>query len=57
MVSFEWDSHKSAANLVKHGISFEAALSLWDGPTWEMDTYAGTDESRVLVVGLIDGWY
>jgi uncharacterized DUF497 family protein len=39
---FEFDPAKSAANLAKHGIDFEAAQALW------------TDDLR-LVVGWIDG--
>jgi len=28
-VAFEFDPEKSAANLAKHGIDFEAAQALW----------------------------
>ena len=30
---FEWDSAKNEANLDKHGISFEEATAIFDGPT------------------------
>lgn len=46
---------KSAANLAKHGIDFEDAQHLWDGPVLKVPTYAGTDEERIMVIGLIDG--
>jgi uncharacterized protein len=31
-MQFEWDKAKSAANLDKHGISFEDAKEMFDGP-------------------------
>jgi uncharacterized DUF497 family protein len=52
---FEYDPEKSAINLVKHGIDFEAAQALWkdsdriDGPATSIN------EARHMVVGLIDG--
>jgi uncharacterized protein len=52
---FEFDPAKSAANLVKHGIDFAAAQSIW------MDTHRievparTTDEPRWIVIGQIDG--
>jgi uncharacterized DUF497 family protein len=32
MDGFEWDDAKNAANLAKHGISFEEAATIWEGP-------------------------
>ncbi len=29
---FEWDDAKAAANLAKHGVSFELAQEVWDDP-------------------------
>ena len=49
---FEFDSSKSAANLEKHGIDFEEAQKLWDGPVFAYES-AYTDEPRILVVGMI----
>jgi uncharacterized DUF497 family protein len=31
-VFFEWDEAKNAANLRKHGISFEEAIKIFDDP-------------------------
>lgn len=31
-VGFEWDESKSEANLAKHGIDFEDAIEIFDGP-------------------------
>ena len=50
---FEFDSDKSAANLAKHGIDFEAAQALWDD---DLRLVVGTrflSERRELVIGRI----
>lgn len=52
---FEYDSEKSAINLAKHGIDFEAAQAIWldndriDAPATSID------EARRMVVGQING--
>lgn len=52
-VAFEFDPEKSAANLAKHGIDFEAAQALWlDERRFTLSSeYVG--EERQLVVGRI----
>ena len=53
MVSFEFDSEKSASNLNKHGIDFVEAQALWDDPDF-IEIEAKSDiESRSLVIGHI----
>jgi uncharacterized DUF497 family protein len=55
MLEFEFDSAKSAANLVKHGIDFNAAQSIWRD-THRIEVPARTtDEPRWMVIGQIDG--
>ena len=55
MVSFEFDSEKSASNLNKHGIDFVEAQALWDDPDFiEIETKSDI-ESRSLVIGHIGG--
>lgn len=52
---FEYDPEKSAINLVKHGIDFEAAQILWDDDRRvEIDVASGV-EPRTAVTGMIDG--
>lgn len=41
MVPFEWDERKRAANLAKHGVDFELAKLIFEGPTLE-----GPDDRR-----------
>jgi uncharacterized protein len=54
-VGFEFDPEKSAANLVKHGIDFEAAQALWlDSEAIEVDARSET-EPRSAVIGMIEG--
>ena len=51
---FEWDPGKAAANLGKHGVSFEEAATLFEDPL--ADTYEDPDrsqsEQRFLTFGL-----
>lgn len=55
MLNFEFDPAKSAANLVKHDIDFEAAQSIWrDSRCIEVPART-TDEPRWMVIGQIDG--
>lgn len=54
-MEFEYDPHKSAINLAKHGIDFEEAQRLWESAVLKVPTYAGTDEERLMYIGLING--
>jgi uncharacterized DUF497 family protein len=51
---FEWDEKKSAANLVKHGVSFEEARLIFEGLTlsW-IDERQNYGEVRQVSIGLI----
>lgn len=52
---FEFDPEKSAANLAKHGIDFEAAQRLWDDDLRLVVDARRLSEPRQLVIGQIDG--
>jgi len=53
-MEFEYDSAKSAANQLKHGIDFEAAQALWlDVDRVEIPART-EDEPRWLVIGAIE---
>jgi uncharacterized protein len=54
MPKFEFDSAKSTANLVKHGIDFDAAQSIWRDPRRIEIPARTTDEPRWMVIGQID---
>jgi uncharacterized protein len=52
MDGFEWDPEKNVSNRQKHGLSFEEAASIFDGPVLTgPDEYAG--EYREKSFGLL----
>lgn len=50
---FEWDENKAAGNLVKHGVSFEEAVTVFGDPL--SDTFDDPDHSaeerRFVIIG------
>jgi uncharacterized protein len=52
--NFEFDPEKSAANLAKHGIDFEAAQALWQDDKRTEIPARSVAEPRLAVVGAID---
>src|SRR5258708_4426793 len=52
-LNFEWDSAKAAANLKKHGISFEEAATVFDDPyaAFQTDELHSDDEFREWIIG------
>ena len=53
-MKFEFDPGKSNSNLLKHGIDFDVAQSLWNDPDILEIPAKTVDEPRYLVVGKID---
>ncbi len=52
-MEFEWDEEKAAANLAKHGVSFEEAKGVFDDPLY-VDFYDpdhSQDEHRYIIIG------
>jgi uncharacterized DUF497 family protein len=52
-MEFGWDEDKAAANLAKHGISFEAARTVFDDPLY-VDFYDpdhSSEEHRYIIIG------
>jgi uncharacterized DUF497 family protein len=52
-MEFEWDEEKAAANLAKHGVSFEEAKTVFDDPLY-VDFYDpdhSIDEHRYIIIG------
>lgn len=54
-IVFDFDREKSAANLAKHGIDFEAAQALWLDERRRTGPIAWPGEERWMVVGTIAG--
>ena len=53
MRDFEWDDGKAAANLAKHGVSFNEAETVFTDPLARIDDDPdhSRDERRYLIVG------
>ena len=52
-MQFEWDGRKAAANLSKHGVSFDEAMTIFDDPLY-VDFYDpdhSSDENRYIIIG------
>jgi len=55
-MDFEWDPVKQAANLAKHGVDFEDAIGIFDGPTLEqIDNRRDYGETRIVAIGVVKG--
>ncbi len=54
MIMFEFDESKSQTNLLKHGINFVDAQNLWSDPRLLEIPAKTEDESRYLIIGLIN---
>ncbi|WP_394690701.1 BrnT family toxin [Hoeflea sp.] len=54
-MDFEWDDEKNKANIYKHGVSFETAARIFDGPvlTAEDDRFE-YGEVRTNSIGMIE---
>ena len=53
-VLFEWDENKRRSVLERHGIDFEDAVQIFDGPVWETVS-PRTGEQRWLAIGVVNG--
>jgi len=54
MDGFEWDPAKNASNILRHGLSFEEAASIFAGPVLTgPDDFAGEDREKCF--GLLGG--
>jgi uncharacterized DUF497 family protein len=52
-MSFEWDEEKAAANLAKHGVSFEEAKTVFDDRLYVdfYDPKHSLNEHRYIIIG------
>ena len=52
---YTWDAEKNAANVRKHGISFQRASRIFLGTTLEeIDETADYEEERIKAIGLVE---
>ena len=53
-MNFAWDADKDRENQAKHGISFEEATHIFDGPVLtKIDDRAAYDEVREITMGML----
>ena len=53
---YTWDENKNKANLDRHGITFEDAQRIFEGPTLEkIDDRFDYEEIRIYAIGLVNG--
>jgi len=52
--SFDWDENKNAANILKHGVSFYEAMTVFDDDNalYKPDAANSDDEDRFIILGL-----
>lgn len=56
MPRFEWDELKNASNLAKHGVGFEEAKMIFEGPVLtSVDSRFDYAERREISIGAIGG--
>ena len=56
MVCYSWDPAKSRRNVARHGIAFEDAVRVFEGPTLErIDDRFDYGEIRIYAVGVVNG--
>ena len=55
-MDYVWDRRKGRSNLTRHGIAFEDAIRIFDGPTLEkVDDRFDYREIRVYAIGVANG--
>ena len=55
-MNYVWDARKGRSNLTRHGIAFEDAVRIFEGPTLEkVDDRFDYKEVRVYAIGVVNG--
>jgi uncharacterized DUF497 family protein len=55
-MSYTWDPKKNRRNLTRHGVAFEDAIRIFEGPTLEkVDDRFEYGEIRVYAIGMVNG--
>jgi hypothetical protein len=55
-MNYEWDEAKNRKNIAKHGLSFEDAEQVFDGPCVTfVDERFAYGEERLITLGLLAG--
>ena len=55
-MTYVWDRRKGRSNLTRHGIAFEDAIKIFDGPTLEkVDDRFDYREIQIYAIGVVNG--
>jgi hypothetical protein len=55
-MNYVWDRRKGRGNLARHGVAFEDAIGIFEGPTLEqVDDRFDYGEIRVYAIGVVNG--
>ena len=55
-MKYSWDPRKSRRNVARHGIAFEDAIRIFEGPTLEqVDQRFDYGEVRIYAIGTVNG--
>ena len=53
-MKYEWDAAKNAANIAKHGVDFQDAIAIFEGPVIERaDNRREYGEERIAAIGIV----
>jgi hypothetical protein len=53
---YSWDEEKNRPNIALHGVAFEDAMQIFEGPTVEKtDDRFDYGETRIYAIGLVNG--
>ena len=55
-MNYVWDKRKGRGNVARHGIAFQDAIGIFEGPTLErVDDRFDYGETRIYAIGVVDG--
>ncbi len=55
-MNYVWDKRKGRGNVARHGIAFEDAIRIFEGPTLErVDNRFDYGETRIYAIGVVNG--
>jgi uncharacterized DUF497 family protein len=55
-MNYVWDKRKGRGNVARHGIAFEDAIRIFEGPTLErVDDRFDYGETRIYAIGVVGG--
>jgi len=55
-MNYVWDKRKGRGNVARHGIAFDDAIRIFEGPTLgRVDDRFDYGETRIYAIGVVDG--